>query len=1282
MIASRPLILLLIVTILTVLVSSHGSVIRADEAEGDDKEQEDALRRFSTKLLLTFENRPAGEHRLEIEEIYDQDKGLAKIVILNGAKAERAELFFRPEDELFLEMVYNLAPASANQPAASCRASVGSQQLPDGEFYYLKLLQELTRGAERAWFNVLLGPSVFLHAAQTDLLARYQQRSSTLEQNAKTEPIERMDLAATVMRRRFIVEKEVGFVKELPSFGEGAKARLEFSQADYMIQRAPLLAQLAAYFTYAHPETGLKYSVDYLEIDNLTLSHLAELHLDVFKLPQVRACLEAESAAQFGFDSFWSKSFQVRASRFSMNVHAHQLHPAGIHVAADTDRHLMRFDIDKRSRNVIDLKYEFIYHMPNEPIDSSASENSVLANHQQATTGLSSNVANDRCTIISSRSFPGLKAMNRAELILLSSHVSANRWAHLIGRPASIIYLGMGQLEAGSGKRAHEFELSYLSTDHLPPFFVLLFGKERWRQQRQSGAGEAHKVLLIGRLWLLAGASSCPPPAYTHRPIGCVDPIPLKMQLDQVETSETGPKVLSSEQVYFTEFEWELFEEDDVGSMDRSYETFDRRPCPVEQMELQLDVEWKEETPAESYNQPGEDPCQDRGQLDDLVFGQLNELILTYASFDVELMDLKRKQTPPGTMMATYFITLAELPDLANMFEQIASRVPQSTAKDSLLLAKSSDFKVLFECLTWASQFGNSLGVLHSPNLGCFVYDKLRSIPAADQDGKSSSANTATAAGNRHDNSTIGDGELFTAYSRRVESFIQATRNNLSGLKLFKTQHIDTVNHEIVRSNRGENSLEACLSRPSAGMSIVRDIKFSKLRQLSAAAAAAQNIVAHRQVPVKAGFRFVESVGGEQNLVKSRRQFEVVSLSDCLARCRELAECSSYSHCKNIQSRHEYCQLSDLMLSSKISPTSANEKTKEGTAPESGRKDSLFVRQSGCQVHSKDYLRYFEPARDAAELVGPSVKLDQWRSMGAGVSEFECASLCHQAGPSCMRFLHCRSDACYHRNVPPNPSGDAKNSDESSTGTLRVFEPSECRLFKKRSLSLYRRTVSTDRGPFKWVLSEPDGSRKLDDDDDETKAELRAETIAGAVSEEKCAQLCTENVECQSFDSCSTPIYSPTSDSSSSGAGGISLKRSLPHFVCTLLSHSLANNGAGRHLLVASERADDGNKEEDQAITTTLDRRSVELSSHCSHFERQGLGSDDDNAESAGELIIEMFKGNRSSSSPSRRLEPSADAKAIGLFSAALLGLTLGLAANMLAAFLVAKRRTQTRDSE
>lgn len=1267
------------------LALMNDSVANADNDK--QQQQQDILRRFSTKFVLTFDgaqlSKSIGDenderlkdvHRLEIEELYDQEKSLAKIIIVNGARAERAELHYRGEDLLYLETLYDLdvveAPEAATRTRPSprqCTASIGTQ--PSDGFYF-NLVQKLTEGANRSKSRVLLGPSVFIHAAQADLLARYSERSAEIEQRTRNANIadleKKANYSSAQLKHRFILEQGAGLVRVLDNEGRGPASSVEFSQADYMLDRSPLLTQLAAHVSYSNKDdSSVRYSIDYLEIDNVTMEHLAETNRDLFRLPLVRACLKEErtTVGQFGFDSTWSRFFQLRSSRFSMNVHAENLaNPLGIHVAADMERHLMRFDVDTHSRNVIDLQHEFIYHMPNEPAagggQTQADLEADLASLGGGGGGKSkktNKVRNSHCSLISSESFPGLRALTRAEIALTSNPDSASRWVHLIGRPGSVIYLGSSR-RGDSGQRAHEFELSYLSGEHLSPFLVILFGQDDWQRARQVAEAAGRNLLLVGRFFIKAGELSCSPALNSHRPLGCINPTPLSVQLDLVRADDTLLEVVASRQVQFTEFEWELLEEyDDVGKLDRIYETFDRRLCPVEKLELQLDVEWKEEIVEENFK-PGEEIChQHRGQLEDLVFGLVNEYLQTYASFDVELMDLKLKQALPGTQVAQYTIILTELPDLANTFKRIVWQVSRDIldGDKSKLLAKSDKFKVLFECLTWSAQFGNSLGVLHSPKSGCFVYDKIvidNGQAMAEQNGRAAAADDLT----------------FTVYERSVESFSKSLRNSVSGLRMFESEHIDSINHEIIRSNRDDNAYEACLTRASTGQSLVRDIKLGKLRQRALMNSMHND---HRQqVPIKSGFRFAEIATDQQItdqhqqekfLLKSRRQFEVVSQSECERRCSELVECESFSYCKNIESRHQFCQLSELKLSSKISPTSLNLGATVVGGVGGGGNDSNFRRQSDCQLHSKDYLRYFESAqRDAAaELAGGSnVKLNQWTRLAEGeASEFECASLCQQKGPGCMRFIHCQPHACYYRQ-PPN---DHQTDDEQQP-SLRLLDLIECSLFKRKSLGLYARTMSIDLGPFNWRL------------DSTTSGSLRAEVLPGAVSEEKCAQLCTENVECQSFDSCSTAVYTKTEAAAASAAnktgikdtGAISLRRNLPHFVCTLLSHSLTGG-----LLLAPNNKPQASSQ-DGATDNAAGRDNVELSKHCRHFERKGL-------EPASKLLVEMLAAQISTTDSTRtNKQPSADSKAASLFSAAILGLTLGIAANMLLSFVLSKQQS------
>lgn len=1231
-------------------------------ADTEAEQQQDILRRFSTKLLLTFvgnkqaaassssSSSSSDQHhdgsttsRLEIEEIYDQVRGLAKITILNSGQAERAELFYRAEDGLYLEILYSLTGGPGYK---KCTASAGASEPPPNGRYF-GLLQELTRGSNRSqWAAILLGPSVFLHSAQADLLARFAQRKEQIEKNTQTEPMLQkwVNASSSAMRHRFIVEQGVGLAKEL-----NESISVEFSQADFSIDRSPLLTQLATFMSYSDGANQLRYSIDYLEIDNVTLGHLLDTstNRDLFKFPQVRACLGVGSEPpeeQFGFNSTWLRYFQLGATRFSANLHASNLHPAGVHVAANLDKHLLRFDIDKQSRNVIDLKNELIYHMPNEPAGPEAGDiDTDLAQRDGEGAQVQTNkVRNSHCSIISSsRAFPGLRTLKWAEQALISNPGAVKRWAHLIGRPESIIYLGMDRPPSSSGQLAYEFELTYLKVDNLSPWFVILFGQDEW-QVADVNRSE-RKLLLVGKLWIKAEEASCSRRASSHRPFDCSNPTLLLAKLDLIEQSRDGDQqaIIVSKQIHFSEFEWELFGGDsDVGKLDKIYETFDRRLCPIEKLELQFDVEWKQEIQEENFK-PGEELCQHHSQLDDLVFGHINEYILTYASADVELMDVNLRQSLLGTMVAHYAITLTELPDLANSFRRlpdVSQLVPQRALEreQSHLLAKSSQFKVLFECLSWASQFGNSLGVLHSPSVGCFVYDKV----VIDRE-MLLQANQPPPAGDVGKQQPVVE-PLFAAYSRELESFRKTIRNSLSGLKLFKAEHIDTINHEIVRSNRDENGYEVCLSRPT-GQSLLRDIKFSKLRHKPASSS--------ERVPVKSGFKFTEtsSSDGEQisSLMQSRRQFEVVSFTDCLRRCNEQPDCASYSHCKNVESQHQYCQLSDLKLSSKV--------VLDLNSIVGIIEGQNFTLQPGCHLHSKDYLLYFEPARNAAELAGgPDVQLNQWAPLGEGqTSELECASLCHQLGTDCMRFLHCHPQACYYR----QPDSSAVEG-----SALRLFEPSDCSLFKKKNLGLYRRMLSIDFGPFEWALAE-------NADDAAGGEPLRAELMPGPVGEEKCAQLCTDNVECQSFDSCSTAIHTSraTAVNNKHDTAAVTVRRNLPHFVCTLLSRSLSNG----LLLVnqtASEVSPPPPPDDNNSAATDY-----ELTRHCSHFERQGL-------RSASQLLLDRM----TASNGSLKLkidEPSADSKAAGLFSAALLGLLLGIASNMLMALARSKLSHEDLDA-
>ena len=680
---------------------------------------------------------------------------------------------------------------------------------------------------------------------------------------------------------------------------------------------------------------------------------------------------------------------------------------------------------------------------------------------------------------------------------------------------------------------------------------------------------------LVGKLWLLA--ESCEDLYST--PQRCKDPTILGLRIDLVNANNQRVKV--SESVHFNEFQWDQFDED--GLDESATETFNLRQCFDRKLHLTLETRWSSYKDLDSA-------CSEQIWLDDFVASKLIDHLSNLVGSDLIVTDLQRRSFP-GVKKLSYIVELAQEPEQVIAFKLESEQVMRS-AMASWPIDQFQAARTQFECLTWAAQFGRAQAVLYSPETGeCLVYDNRERKNKIDS----------------------SKGTLYAVYGREIEQ----TSGSHEVLDLFIHDKLDTFNQKVLDLYSKPNEYKACLDDAT----LVSDLRLGTLKLK---VSSVRNRLQGQAPLYKAGYRFIEQnlEFSPDNRVESRQQMEVVSFAQCSSSCDEEPRCSSFSYCHYQESRHEYCQLADF-----VPRSGENSSTVQS---------SYLTRDAGCEIYLRDYLANFEP-KNVAELT--AIELNNiWRPISNVNSELACARSCYLAAEdSCMRLVYCPDlqTKCFHW---LNDAGTESNRGKSPL-PLSNAALSSCSEFKRKPLTLYKRTMAIKFKTFDWFA---DGLTRLKVND---------------MDENECARRCSQDTECQSFDSCTLPISKqPTDHDDETGNSSAILSRRE----CTLLSYSIYD----KQMRLAIDVREGGSRDAEEGSTTKQSD-----SPHCAHYER--LAAQRRLTDMEAKMLIRGLTTGPVTTKPTSYVSI--------LFGASILGLTLGVCAN--SASTLWKRQTRMQSS-
>lgn len=1114
---------------------------------------------------------------LELEEYYDQSRKLAKLVV-DSDNGERNELFIRAKDNLYLEVNYS--------PDGSMSNCLLHQTKPESGFFSLFNSVSELASKEGEKYAHFIGPAMFLYKFRGELEAQNFKAKPPNNANSKTDFHDEKFRHGKrlLIGSRDAVEFDLG----------GELGKITFKQSDFDIPRSPLLSLLALQLSYRDSKSDTRFVVDYLSIDEIKFDLM---HQDLFKLPFGFECLPSKQddlkGSTFAVENGWATRLTIKHDRLSTNIQPLKTYPEGANIMLDFQRNLLRFDIKGRSKNVLDINNNLIYHMPHEPALMADTTSDVLSNE------LGSQARNDECTIMSGDLFSDylndLKQINSCRSIS-----SLNRWRFLVGQTNSIIYMGRSKWPQ-DGRSVHEFQLRYKSYRDLPPLFVLLITQTTWN----SLAIEHANDLLIGKL-LIESNEYCVG-FHEYYPT-CAEPNIIGFRVE-VLSEQTNRKlaITKREEIQFSEFLWEF---NDENLIELPFEAFELKKCPLKKLHLMQEVRWLEEHPSEK------EICEHRSEFDDFIGNQLLYYLNNFAHSDVSVVKLNLAEPIlPGIKLAKFSYELSDKPQIVIKYKLLRQNVAKSNMR-----SKSLDFsaksKTLLDCLSFASQFGNSQAVLHSTSLGCLVYENDEIYNESDN----------ISAANQYD-----------LYMRFFEDPKTIQSDNKSGLKMLISEQLDQINSELQSQYGGNrsNNFETC-----TGSTLIRDVRMGKLKVIQLDNSHQHNRALGKKTTllIRSGYRFVELPNQADSKAKSRVQEDSLTFVECLNKCDQDAQCASFAYCKYPDLiHHETCQLSDIKFNSNAAqnndPSDSDSITKQ------------LTRDAGCEIHAKNYLLYFESINQS-QIKLDDKKANRWQFVSSDTSELDCAASCYNSNQlgdnddykpsSCTRFIHCKQMGfkCFHWSPTSTDSKPTDSSADSLFDDKTHSLSGDCTAYERKSMSLYRRTLNYENST--WF--------NIDE-----RVELRP-TKLEYMSKEKCAERCLSDIECQSFDSCFV-IRMAKSDERSKN-----LPNTFHRFDCLLLKDSVYD---GDLKLIDREKEEDSKE---------LDGGEGLERIQCDHYE---IGSAKQRLSS--QQMREIFK---SLSEPADKTTTTSYVTT--LFGASIIGLTLGIGAKsvILATKPMLRRRT------
>lgn len=1171
-----------------------------------------------TRILTPYIDNHSISRVLEIEESYDRTRQLGKMVVLD--QGVRSELFVRLKDNLYLDARYRQDGSLANCKTWHSRPNEG----------YFGLFRDITErpndpegvGDQRELTGFLIGPVSLAYLFRNELQALWLSKlKKELTKNNTNQLVD--DKASLFDRRQVNPTKPIQF--SLSANNLSTKV-VTFKQSEFLIERSTELSELATYAKYDN-----LFMIDYLAIDQFD----SRSRLDLFKLPSRFSCIDSgavDNVGLFKFEQVWPSRVPAELGSpmgRSLNVifHETELYPEGVNFILDSDRQMLRFNIEGHSENLVDFKRAIVYQMPLEPAPNSDSKRDVLDVEGVTSSGL----RNADCSILS------LKQLLDDDD--QTNELEPSIWRFLAGKTNLVAYIGKTMYM--NGRPVHEFELSYKILKELPIFFRLLVDVSGWQATDSDLA-----AMLIGKLWL--SLESC---SELYSKIECSNyPNMLGYKLELIANKgEEGLKVLKSHQVHVGEFHWEP-----LKGFSALEAIFDIGKCPINKLDLSLGIRWSvsEETNYSKGNYH---------QLDDFVYLQLRRCMME-ANIELDLVRIDRANLLPGTMMATYSITLAESPNQVNAFELAEVKlVPKNDIK-SILVGQSKKIKTLFECLSWASQYGNARTVLFtstSPATECLILetDDWNSLveSRAEQD--------AMAPGESQPR--IAPTGSYSLYIRRIERTHQ-TASKVSNLKMFISQQLRELNKILL------NTKSTVLKTGDPRLDTTR-LQFWPLKVVPDTMNA-KTIGSQTTLTYKPGYRFLEVVkpdsvaknyglpdkGTESYDIRSRTQVASISFSHCLSRCEVEPHCASFSYCKYTDfADSHYCQLTDLKLDFR-------EKDKEISA------DSLIGRQltrdAGCEIHVKDYLQYFQQKSNEIFM---NEEGNDWHLDSNAKTLLDCASSCFTSPRrTCLRFSFCQNEnaRCFHwiietlqelveqqiqpASVNENEWKIIKSNHLNSNLEQITSNQTGCLLFKRKPITLYHRTLTTRSGSLRW------------------SGENLVESRLEHVDKDSCADRCLAAAECQSFDSCRilsgtvslgglSEVDSPELQTNSSRQKS---NRLVYRHDCILLSGSVLD----KQMMQLNKLVGEQDVEPIEQADMNKQRSKVLERTQCTHYEhleaKQSLSPQKLNS------ILQTLQVNID--------KTPATSYAANLFGAALLGLALGLCVRLLASSSRRRRRS------
>lgn len=1039
---------------------------------GDNSQEESTfLDAYSVLSLLRYGKKGKPSTDVTVEEVYDASRGSGKVIVrkLDGS---RVELIVNLHDKIHLEAEY-----SAQGKLLDCSVSVTKEgtRSSSGYFGLFETLTEIEPPEKQLVrpdvgspyernLDYIVGPSMPIYLYRNKLRSRSKEISSMQTSEAQD------------LRRMFISSKPVEFAANTPT---GNRKLITFKQARYSIERAPLLAQLAAYMSLEDPTNG-----DFFELDVMSITELKDdidnpmLMHDHFRLPAWFQCKKVDPGDLFPFNSmkqFWAQRLGGK-SRFSALLlrpsHERAMTPMNLQV--DLIDRLMRVEIVGKSVNIVDMKRQIIYHLPDEPAGYELSRSEADRKRVQ----------NGACTILDSNALNGinyqwlnskLDELQKQDKSPDVTDISILAWQFFIGTSDRIMYLGRTNKPADGvfpeihGLSAHEFEIKYDTAAHLPTPMLMFMSAN------PSQSDGSSNDVISGRLWILA-SSEC---GDLHVGFTCSMPTLLAFEL-----SFTNPEtsVKSSQWLRFENFRWDLHDAQ-VKELRRSGSTFDISRCPLASVKAVLPVRWNHHIQLSMSDSCALSRAPD---LDSFVISYMDKLLrkLDEGSPRDFMVASSVPQPIIGVQRARYEIELAEAPLESIKF--------QAAGKSTLgaILSRQIDHLVtdnsLFECLAYASENYNVKVVLFSPDDGgCFLHEE--EVPAGWQPPI-----------NRDDTAEL------LKYERLV--FTTALKPD-ELLNTFVAQDFIPMNEFLSEQAELSNYLEACLDSNT----LVRDIRFGQIRahpdHLHDGIDGA--VIYDEQIHF-AGFRFVvaDQAKPKTSLESSRLLFESGSRQRCRARCDEKAHCASFAYCQYPDARQDLCQLSDLVLN----------QTVKTNLPDKAATYKLSA-DTQCEVYSKDYLAFFELDQQANdELVSDVDEVFEINN----VTVQECARLClahHET--TCLWFSQCiwpEQTVTRCLNWPIVKGGHTVSSSDSEdpkvSGTNVAPDPEQkkspkkaksnasCKVYKRRPISLFRLTSRYSGLESKWTGQDV------------------VETNLAHLSREECAERCLSSADCSSFDSC------------------------------------------------------------------------------------------------------------------------------------------------------------------